>query len=208
MTSTERKRASRHKPVEPTRGKAVFTSGQVAKLCKVAPRTVSKWFDAGRLKGYRIPGSQGRRIPRESLIRFLKDHNMPLGDLEAEMLTRVLLVAVDGLLDARLRADLTAANRFCVEAVATAFDAGTALADFHPDALVIDLALGRGTACQVAGKVKAIAGGGDCPLLVALAGEDETDAAALIAGGFDEVFQQPFDPALLTERLRQVAVSH
>ncbi len=54
--------------------KKVFTTGQVAKICKVAPRTVSKWFDSGRLKGYRIPGSQDRRIPREHLIRFLKEH--------------------------------------------------------------------------------------------------------------------------------------
>ena len=54
----------------------VFTTGQVAKICKVAPRTVSKWFDSGRLKGYRIPGSQDRRIPREYLIRFLKEHGM------------------------------------------------------------------------------------------------------------------------------------
>ena len=44
--------------------KKVFTTGQVAKICKVAPRTVSKWFDSGRLRGYRIPGSQDRRIPR------------------------------------------------------------------------------------------------------------------------------------------------
>ena len=31
--------------------KKVFTTGQVAKICKVAPRTVSKWFDSGRLRG-------------------------------------------------------------------------------------------------------------------------------------------------------------
>ncbi len=55
----------------------VFTTGQVAKICKVAPRTVSKWFDSGRLKGYRIPGSQDRRIPRDYLIKFLKEHGMP-----------------------------------------------------------------------------------------------------------------------------------
>ena len=54
----------------------VFTTGQVAKICKVAPRTVSKWFDSGRLKGYRIPGSQDRRIPREYLIKFLKEHGI------------------------------------------------------------------------------------------------------------------------------------
>ena len=53
--------------------KKVFTTGQVAKICKVAPRTVSKWFDSGRLRGYRIPGSQDRRIPREHLLRFLKE---------------------------------------------------------------------------------------------------------------------------------------
>ena len=69
----------------------VFTTGQVAKICKVAPRTVSKWFDSGRLKGYRIPGSQDRRIPREQLIRFLKEHGMPLGELEEEEWHKVML---------------------------------------------------------------------------------------------------------------------
>src|SRR5262249_50495709 len=72
--------------------KKVFTTGQVAKICKVAPGTVSKWFDSGRLKGYRIPGSQDRRIPREQLIRFLKEHGMPLGELEEEEWHKVLLI--------------------------------------------------------------------------------------------------------------------
>ncbi len=66
----------------------VFTIGQAAKICKVAPRTVSKWFDSGRLKGYRVPGQQIRRIPREYLIKFLKEHGMPLGDLEDETDTK------------------------------------------------------------------------------------------------------------------------
>lgn len=60
-----------------------YTTGQVAKLCKVAPRQVSKWFDSGRLKGFRIPGSQDRRIPHEYLLRFLKSNNM--GELAAEI---------------------------------------------------------------------------------------------------------------------------
>src|SRR5260370_42004624 len=72
--------------------KKVFTTGQVAKICKVAPRTVSKWFDSGRLRGYRIPGSQDRRIPREHLIRFLKEHGMPLGELEEEGWHKILII--------------------------------------------------------------------------------------------------------------------
>jgi two-component system response regulator RpaA len=62
----------------------VFTTGQVATICRVATRTVVKWIDSGRLKGYRIPGSQDRRVPREHLVRFLNEHGMPLGELEEQ----------------------------------------------------------------------------------------------------------------------------
>ena len=62
--------------------RTIYTTVEVAKICKVAPRTVSKWFDSGRLRGYRIPGSQDRRIPREYLIRFLAEHDLPLGGLD------------------------------------------------------------------------------------------------------------------------------
>ena len=65
--------------VEVFKSREVYTTGQVAKICKVAPRTVSKWFDSGRLRGFRIPGgSWDRRIPREHLLSFLKNHGMPL----------------------------------------------------------------------------------------------------------------------------------
>src|SRR5262245_41693343 len=56
----------------------VFTTGQVAHLLGVAPRTVSKWFDRGLLSGYRIPGSNDRRIPREDLLKFIAEHGLPM----------------------------------------------------------------------------------------------------------------------------------
>jgi excisionase family DNA binding protein len=62
----------------------VYTTWEVARICKVAPQTVCKWFDTGRLSGYRIAGSGDRRIPRATLIRFLKEHGMPLGELSPE----------------------------------------------------------------------------------------------------------------------------
>ena len=54
----------------------IFTTGYIAKMIGVAPRTVSKWFDSGRLKGYRIPGSNDRRIPRAHLAEFLAANDM------------------------------------------------------------------------------------------------------------------------------------
>ena len=46
--------------------KEVLTTGEVAKICNVAARTVSKWFDSGQIEGYRIPGSKDRRISEDS----------------------------------------------------------------------------------------------------------------------------------------------
>ena len=97
----------------------VFTTGQVAKICKVAPRTVSKWFDSGRLKGYRIPGSQDRRIPREYLIKFLKEHGMPLGDLEDEAMAKVLIVSQDQILIENLKRELPPEKSFKLSVAAS-----------------------------------------------------------------------------------------
>jgi len=55
---------------------ALYSTNAVATICRVAPRTVSKWFDSGRLSGHKLPGSSTRRIPQPSLHRFLKDHGM------------------------------------------------------------------------------------------------------------------------------------
>lgn len=59
-------------------GAVLFTTGGVARLCRVAPRTVSNWVDSGRLKGYRIPGSRDRRVPLADLLTFLRRYGMPV----------------------------------------------------------------------------------------------------------------------------------
>jgi len=60
------------------KGNNVLTTGDVANICNVAPRTVSQWFDKGLLAGYRIPGSRDRRIPIAELARFMTAHRIPI----------------------------------------------------------------------------------------------------------------------------------
>jgi excisionase family DNA binding protein len=60
----------------------VFTTGKVAKICRVSTRTVSGWIDSGLLKGYRLPGSQDRRVIEMELLKFLEKHGMPTDLLE------------------------------------------------------------------------------------------------------------------------------
>ncbi len=53
-----------------------LTTGEAAKICRVAPRTICKWFDAGRLKGRRLPGTLDRRIDKQHFLAFLADHGI------------------------------------------------------------------------------------------------------------------------------------
>jgi len=52
--------------------KRFFTTGEVARLCGLSQQTIIRCFDDGRLSGFKVPGSKFRRIPREELLRFLR----------------------------------------------------------------------------------------------------------------------------------------
>jgi len=58
--------------------KTVFTTGEAAKICKVSQQTIIRCFDSGQLKGFRVPGSRFRRIPRDQLYAFMRDNGIPL----------------------------------------------------------------------------------------------------------------------------------
>jgi excisionase family DNA binding protein len=179
--------------------RTIFTTGQVAKICKVAPRTVSKWFDSGRLRGYRIPGSQDRRIPREHLIRFLKEHGMPLGELEDEALGKILLVGVELGVQHGLK-DVLSLDDFKLDLAASGFEAGIQAESLHPDCVVIDFAMGRNEALMIAANLRRNADYTDTVLIGLLS--DEDTAAGFDRTIFSETFRKPFDAALLGERIK------
>jgi excisionase family DNA binding protein len=179
--------------------RTIFTTGQVAKICKVAPRTVSKWFDSGRLRGYRIPGSQDRRIPRDHLIRFLKEHGMPLGELEDEAMGKILLVGADHNVRSSL-VELMGPDEFKLESAASGFEAGIQAESLHPDCVVIDFSMGRNDALMIAQNLRKNQEYSDTVLVGLLS--DEDNASGFDRTLFNETFRKPFDAALLAERIR------
>jgi len=178
----------------------VFTTLQVAKICKVAPHAVKKWFDCGRLKGYRIPGSEDRRIPREYLIKFLKEHGMPLGELEDEAMVKVLLVAQDQVMIEDLkRREMSPEQSFEVEVVSCGFDAGSQTVTFCPDAVIVDFSIGKVEALQICRNLRK---NEDCSdtVLVALL-PDDGQPVSFDRTGINEIWQKPFVAQMLAERL-------
>lgn len=121
-------------------GTDLYSCGQVAALCRVAPRTVQAWFDRGVLKGYRIPHSQHRRIPRAALIDFLRESGMTaaLASL-GEQPDACLLAGLPRALEWRLHELLLPSVPLRV--ARTLFELGCTLHS-SPALAVVDLAIG------------------------------------------------------------------
>lgn len=180
----------------------VFTTGQVARLCRVAPRTVCKWFDSGRLRGYRLPGSNDRRFPREALIQFLKANGFPgLAELEAEAKYKILLIGAAQRTVLGLQQLLPETEGYHFAVAASGFEAGLLAEESHPNAIIVDLALGRSEALQIAQHLQRHPRHEHTPL-IALADEDEAQPGTLTSWGFWTVLQKPFDVALLAEQIK------
>ena len=123
------------------RNKDVLTTGEVARICKVAPRTVTKWFDSGQLRGYRIPGSKDRRIPVTQLIRFMRQNNMPLDGMLHFTKTRILIVDDEADIVDMLRDLLSQQTTYDVQVAHNGFEAGLAAEKVKPHVILLDINL-------------------------------------------------------------------
>jgi excisionase family DNA binding protein len=171
--------------------KDVLTTGEVAKICNVAPRTVSKWFDSGSLPGYRIPGSKDRRIPLNQLIKFMKAHGMPLDGLMTGS-TRVLIVDDEHDIVEVIEKVLEDEVKYEVEVARSGFTAGISAEKFRPHVILIDLHLKDLDAREV---VKSVRANPDLQLtkIIGLSGKiTDAEAKLLTTQGFDGFLRKPF----------------
>ncbi len=179
--------------------KDVLTTGEVAKICNVAPRTVSKWFDSGALEGYRIPGSKDRRIPVSKLIRFMKQHNIPFDSVGGGKI-RVLVVDDDAEVRDLLERGLKEQTNYDVRVASNGFEAGTECERFRPHVMLIDAHINEGDPRQVVNFVRK---DDDFQItrVIAMSGKmTDGQLQSLRASGFDGYLKKPF-------QLRQVVQS-
>lgn len=171
--------------------KDVLTTGEVARICNVAPRTVSKWFDSGALHGYRIPGSKDRRIPLNQLIRFMKTHGMPLNNLLTGC-TRIMIVDDEQDIVEVLEKILEDEAKYEVEVTKGGFAAGVTAERFRPHVILLDVHLSAVDARDV---VKQVKSSPDLQLtkVIAMSGKlTAEEAKGLMSQGFDSFLRKPF----------------
>ena len=120
--------------------KDLFTTGEAAEICRVSQQTIIRCFDSGRLEGFRVPGSKFRRIPRRSLIRFMKDNNIPLDQIESGK-KKVLVVDDDVEIIELIGDVLLRDGRFEVKTASSGYEAGISTQQFRPDLILLDYML-------------------------------------------------------------------
>ena len=180
--------------------KTVFTTGEAAKICNVSQQTIIRCFDSGQLKGFRVPGSRFRRIPRDVLFKFMKENGIPTDALESGK--RKALVVDDDLdLVELIRDVLEADGRFEVRTANNGFDAGMMVKEYRPDVIVLDVMLPDINGQEVCQRVR-----GDSTMddtrIICISGMVESDKIEDVKkAGADDFMQKPFDADALVGRV-------
>jgi excisionase family DNA binding protein len=179
--------------------KTVFTTGEAAKVCKVSQQTIIRCFDNGSLKGFRVPGSRFRRIPRDQLYSFMKENGIPTEALESGK--RKLLIVDDDEELVELMTDVFARDgRFEIKTANNGFGAGMLVKEFRPDLVILDVMLPDINGKEVCQRVRS-----DSSMktvkIICISGMVEQDKIAdLRAAGADDFMNKPFSVDKLLQR--------
>jgi excisionase family DNA binding protein len=174
------------------RMKTVFTTGEAAKICKVSQQTIIRCFDNGQLKGFRVPGSRFRRIPREALHKFMKDNGIPTDALESGK-RKVLLVDDDVELVELMTKVLEEDGRFEVRVACNGFDAGMMVKEYRPDLIVLDVMLPDINGKEVCHRVRADPKLEEVRILCISGMIEEDKIQELRLSGADDFMHKPFN---------------
>ncbi|MBD16190.1 MAG: regulator [Planctomycetaceae bacterium] len=183
--------------------KTVFTTGEAAKICKVSQQTIIRCFDSGQLKGFRVPGSRFRRIPREQLYTFMRDNGIPTDALDSGR-RKVLVVDDDEDLVELICDALERDGRLDVRSVNNGFGAGMMIKEFRPDLIVLDVMLPDINGKEVCTLVRSQANMDDVRI-ICISGMVEADKIQeLHVAGANDFMKKPFDVDELIGRICQL----
>jgi excisionase family DNA binding protein len=180
--------------------KTVFTTGEAAKICKVSQQTIIRCFDNGQLKGFRVPGSRFRRIPREALYKFMRDNGIPTDALESGK-RKVLLVDDDAELVELMNKFLDEDGRFEVRIASNGFDAGLMVKEYRPDIIVLDVMLPDINGKEVCHRIRADSTLEDVRILCISGMIEEDKVQELRLAGADKFLHKPFDVEELIDEM-------
>ncbi len=189
--------------VNDLRSKQVFTTGEAAEICQVSQQTIIRCFDAGRLKGFRVPGSRFRRIPRDELLRFMRENDIPLDRLESGK-KRILVVDDDEQILELFLDVLERDGRFEVRTASSGYDAGMVSQEFRPDLMILDYMLPDVNGNVVCKTVRQNPALEEMKIIIVSGVVKQDEISELLEAGADEFVKKPFNIEKLMARITEL----
>lgn len=186
--------------------KTVFTTGEAADICKVSQQTIIRCFDAGRLKGFRVPGSKFRRIPRDALIQFMRDNGIPPDSIDSGKV-KVLVVDDDPEIVELFVDVLERDGRFEVRTASSGYTAGIQTNDFKPDLILLDYMLPDVNGNVVCKTIREDPQFANTKIVIVSGVVNQDEIADLMKSGADDFVKKPFNIEKLIERIGQLVAA-
>ena len=183
--------------------KTVFTTGEAAEICKVSQQTIIRCFDSGRLKGFRVPGSRFRRIPRDALIAFMRDNGIPPDSLDSGK-SKVLVVDDDPEIVELFVDVLERDGRFEIRTAATGYDAGMVTQEFCPDLIILDYMLPDINGNVVCQTIRSNPNFEHMKIIIVSGVVNQDEINDLLKAGADDFVKKPFNIEKLIERIGEL----
>lgn len=183
--------------------KSVFTTGEAAEVCKVSQQTIIRCFDSGRLRGFRVPGSRFRRIPRDALVAFMNENSIPLDALESGK-TKILVVDDDPAIVELFVDVLSRDGRFDIKTASTGYDAGMITQEFNPDLIILDYMLPDVNGNVVCKTIRSKPEFERTKIIIVSGVVNQDEVNELLKAGADEFVKKPFNIEKLIERIGQL----
>jgi len=183
--------------------KDLLTTGEAAAICKVSQQTIIRCFDAGRLEGFRIPGSKFRRIPRQSLIKFMRENSIPLENLQTGK-KRILIVDDDPEIIELIADILSRDERFDIRTASSGYDAGILTEQFRPDLILLDYMLPDVNGNIVCQTIRKNPNFQNIRIIIVSGVIKQDEIEQLLKSGAEDFIRKPFNIDEFTEKVNAV----
>jgi excisionase family DNA binding protein len=183
--------------------KDLFTTGEAAEICNVSQQTIIRCFDSGRLEGFKVPGSKFRRIPRQSLVKFMKTNKIPLDSLDSGK-KKVLIVDDDAEIVELMVNVLARDGRFDIETASSGYEAGIATEQFRPDLILLDYMLPDVNGNIVCQTIKSNPEFEDIRIIIVSGVVKQDEIDQLLKCGAEDFIKKPFNIVELTDKIAGV----
>ncbi|MEN6575507.1 MAG: response regulator [Phycisphaerales bacterium] len=180
--------------------KDLFTTGEAAEICRVSQQTIIRCFDSGRLRGFRVPGSKFRRIPRANLIKFMRDNSIPLDNLDSGR-KKVLVVDDDAEIVELITDILTRDGRYDIRTASSGYEAGMVTQLFHPDLILLDYMLPDVNGNVVCQTIRSNPEFENTRIIIVSGVIKQEEIDQLFKSGAESFIRKPFDISELTEKV-------